>query len=353
MLNFLNFQIRDLRCRLSEISFQILNLFLVLTFSIFLISCNKNTDVPIPVSTFNPTPYKLVIPQGFPSMKYQDDNLLTVEGIELGRMLYYDSIVDLNGERACASCHLQANSFSTSPLNAMPHLNLGWNNAFLWNGKVEGTIEDIMTFEVEEFFQTDLTKLNSHSSYPQLFYKAFGKSTITSKEVAYALAQFERTMVSSNSKWDRYLRGEVNLSQAEAQGFELFFTEKGDCFHCHGTILFTDNLFHNNGLDSIPMAGRSEITMNQYDIGKFKSPTLRNIEFTAPYMHDARFQTLEEVIDFYSNNVKWSPTIDPLMKKVGQGGVQLSEQDKINLLAFLKTLSDTSYLNNPALSSPF
>jgi len=267
-------------------------------------------------------------------------------------MLYYDSIIDFGNDRACATCHVQENSF-TSVENCLPHLNLAWNNAFLWNGKIEGTLEEIMLFEVEDFFQTDLTKLNTHSEYPELFFKAFGTNNITSKEVANALAQFERTKISSNSKWDRYLKGEVTLTQAEALGFEVFFTEKGDCFHCHSTILFTDHLFHNNGLDSIPEQGRAEISGDQNDIGKFKSPTLRNIEFTAPYMHDGRYETLEDVMDFYSKGVIWSPTIDPLMKKVSQGGVQLNDQDKVNLIAFLKTLSDTSYINNPTFSNPF
>jgi cytochrome c peroxidase len=321
---------------------------------IFLASCEDKTETQLPPSeTWNPTPYELVIPQGFPDVFIQNDNVLTVEGIQLGRMLYYDSIIDLKSNRACASCHLQENSFSLSLDNCMPHLNLAWSNAFLWDGKVEGSLEEIMLFEVEDFFQTDLTKLNNHTEYPDLFFKAFGTRNITSKEVAYALAQFERTKVSSNSKWDKYLRGEATLSQAEALGFEVFYTEKGDCFHCHGTILFTDNQFHNTGLDSIPSQGRAAISGNQNDIGKFKSPTLRNIEFTSPYMHDGRFETLEEVIDFYSTGVSWSPTIDPLMKKVNQGGIHLTDEDKINLIAFIKTLSDTSYLYNPALSSPF
>ena len=172
--------------------------------------------------------------------------------------------------------------------------------------------------------------------------------------VAKAIAQFERTFISSESDWDKYLRGEYMLSQSEAKGFEVFFTEKGDCFHCHGTILFTDNLFHNNGLDSVlTNLGLGAITGNSNDNGKFKSPTLRNIEFTAPYMHDGRFNTLEEVIDFYSENVMFSPTVDPLMKKVNQGGLHLTTSEKIDLIAFLKTLSDNDFINNPDYSSPF
>ena len=190
--------------------------------------------------------------------------------------------------------------------------------------------------------------------YPDLFFKAFGTRTIDSTLVVKAIAQFERTMISSNSKWDRYLRGEVQLTQAESKGFEIFFTEKGDCFHCHTTILFTDHIFHNNGLDSeFADKGLFDVTGDPNDMGKFKTPTLRNLEFTAPYMHDGRFETLEEVIDFYSHEVKFSPTIDPLMKKVQQGGIQLTDEEKESLLAFLKTLTDNSFNENPDFSNPF
>ncbi|MFK5855939.1 MAG: cytochrome c peroxidase, partial [Bacteroidota bacterium] len=233
------------------------------------------------------------------------------------------------------------------------HLNLGWNGVYLWDGKVEGTLEDVMLFEVKDFFQTDLSQLNSHATYPQLFKNAFNVDEITYKEAAYALAQYQRTMISGNSKWDKYLLGEATLTQAEAQGYEIFFTEKGDCFHCHGTILFTDNLFHNNGLDSLPEQGRAKVTGDIVDVGKYKSPTLRNIMLTAPYMHNAKYATIEEVIDYYSEGIVWSETVDPLMKKVSQGGVHLTPQEKQNLIAFLHTLTDTTYLTNPDFSNPF
>ncbi len=327
------------------------NLFIVVLVILLSQGCKKTSTTEEP--TYKPTPYDLQKPEGFPDLFIDGDNPMTVEGVKLGRMLYYDSIIDKDNSRACAGCHSQQESFTLSSVNSLAHINLGWNGAYLWNGKIEGRLEDIMLFEVEEFFETDMSKLNNDAIYPELFKKAFNADVITSREVSYALAQFERTMISANSRWDRYLRGEVTLTQAEAQGYELFFTEKGDCFHCHGTILFTDNLFHNNGLDSLPGPGREFISNNPEDKGKFKSPTLRNIMLTAPYMHDGRYETIEEVIDFYSHGVKWSPTIDPLMKKVGNGGVQLTQQEKNNLIAFLKTLTDTTYINNPELSDPF
>ncbi len=311
------------------------------------------TNKPPPDPDNNkPVPYELIVPPGFPYMVIPEDNPATVEGIQLGRMLYYDPILDKENIRACAHCHLQETSFSCLD-NCLPHVNLAWNNAFLWKGKVRGVLENVMLFEVEEFFKTDLSKINAHGNYPGLFKKAFGTDTITSKEIAWALAQFVRTLSSSNSKWDKVIRGETTLTQAESRGRDLFYSEKGDCFHCHGTILLTDNYFHNNGLDSMPGKGRNEITGNHKDRGKYKTPTLRNIEFTAPYMHDGRFANLSDVIDFYSEEVKWSPTIDPLMKKAHKGGVHLNEEEKSNLISFLKTFTDTTFLNNPDFSNPF
>ncbi len=304
--------------------------------------------------TYNPTPYELKVPAFFPILDLPADNPQTVEGVKLGRMLYYDPALHADSTHACASCHVQANSFS-SDAAVLPHLNLGWSSAFLWNGKVQGTLEDIMLFEAKDFFKTDLDRLRRHPEYPRLFYEAFGQDTITYELAAKALSQFQRTMVSSNSKYDRVLdqSSGVFLTDEELNGYDIFFTEKGDCFHCHGGILFTDNQFHNNALDASPEAGLSEITGQPLDAGKFKTPTLRNIALTGPYMHDGRYATLEDVIDFYSEGLQSSETVDPLMKSVHLGGKHLTAQEKSDLIAFLKTLTDTTYTANPALASPF
>ncbi len=303
---------------------------------------------------YAPEAYRLQIPPTFPILEIPASNPMTVQGVELGRMLYYDPILDRDSARACATCHIQSVSF-TSTAGVLPHLNLGWNTAFLWNGMVQGKLEDIMLFEVRDFLQADLSRLQRHPDYPRLFYEAFGKDAITYELAAMALSQFQRTMVSANSKYDQVLdkTSGVFLTDEELNGYELFFSEKGDCFHCHGGILFTDNDFHNNALSAQPEAGLSEITGNPYDLGKFKSPTLRNIELTGPYMHDGRYATLEEVIDFYSEGLQNSETVDPLMKALYWGGKHLSLQEKSDLLAFLKTLTDTSYTTNPALANPF
>ncbi len=328
------------------------------TFIVFLIlvlhSCTKDSEIPNSW-TYNPTPYLLEFPDEFPQMQIELANPLTVEGVQLGRRLYYDQLLHPAGMHACSECHLQQSSFSSSA-EVLPHINLGWNSTFLWNGKISGTLEDIMQFEVDDFFHADMNRLEQDSLYPRLFFEAFGTETITSTYTARALAQFLRTVISSNARYDNvFLPGSGEFPTEEEQnGYDIFFSEKGDCFHCHGGILFTDNNFHNNGLDTQPSPiGRSAITGNPNDLGKFKSPTLRNIALTGPYMHDGRYTTLEEVIDFYSEGLKISPTIDPLMKQAHKGGIHLTGKEKSDLLAFLHTLTDTTFITNPAFNSPF
>lgn len=298
------------------------------------------------------TPYELDLPENFPSLYIHPENPMTVEGVELGRMLFYDNMLSQNNDRACADCHDQGSAFTTEASNALAHINLGWAEHYLWKGEVTGSLEDIMEFEVADFFMADLDRFNADPYYKDAFKKAFGVDQITVRELSFALAQFERTLISADSKYDRFLRDEVSFTEEERRGWIYFNTEQGDCFHCHGGLLFTDNEFHNTGLDSLPEDGRMEYTGNPLDKGKFKTPTLRNIALTGPYMHDGRFKTLEEVIRFYSTGVHYSPTIDPLMKQVDQGGVQFTEEQIQDMIAFLHTLTDTTFINNPALSRP-
>ncbi len=321
-----------------------------------LVGCEKDSPLkPRPHDwVYAPEAYTQKIPATFPLLEIPANNPMTVQGVKLGRMLYYDPILDRDSARACANCHIQAISF-TSTGEVLPHINLAWNTSFLWNGKVQGSLEDIMLFEVKDFFKANLSRLQQHTDYPRLFFEAFGEETITYELAARALAQFQRTMVSSNSKYDKVIDpgSSIFFTDEELSGYELFFSETADCFHCHGGILFTDNEFHNNALSSSPDEGLMETTGQAYDRGKFKSPTLRNIELTGPYMHDGRYKTLEEVIDFYSEGLKYSETVDPLMKAMHLGGKHLTSQQKSDLLAFLKTLTDTTYTTNPALANPF
>ncbi len=315
------------------------------------------------------------MPFYFPTLtNIPPDNPMTEEGIALGRKLFYDNRLcgrkDDIGITCCASCHHQGNGFENGNGNLdthhamLPLVNLAWNTTGLgWNGGI-ASLEDMVFAAV-----TDKNEINGDTTqivsflqdtddYPILFEKAFGSHRITFSNIERAIAQFIRSIVSADSKFDRYLRGEEQLTQEELQGYLLFVTEEGaDCFHCHGgggNALFTTHLFYNNGLDSIfnDPQDRFSITQNPYDKGAYKAPTLRNINLTGPYMHDGRFQCLDEVIGFYSENIRYSEQISPLMHHVMQQGVRLTDEEKTQLKAFLNTLTDESFINNPKYSEP-
>ncbi len=301
-----------------------------------------------------PTPLEIEVPALFPPMHIPDDNPTTVEGVALGRQLYYDKRLSPDASRACADCHVQAQSFSsTNAVGVLPHLNLAWAESFLWTGGTEGTLEDAMHMEVEEFFGTDVALLKE-PDLEELFRAAFGDPEPTTDRAALALAQWQRTLTSGNTRDDRYVGGELGaLTESEIRGRDLFYSERGECFHCHATRLFTDNQFHNNGLDAeVAGAGRAEITGRSLDDGAYKTPTLRNVAQTAPYMHDDRFATLEEVIAFYSHGLVYSPSVDALMQNVHDGGPHYSDQEQADLVAYLRALSDDEFLADPAFAPP-
>lgn len=323
----------------------------------FLTNCKKKNDSEIPAPSISKelTPYIVKYPSYFPNLSIPNNNPLTLEGINLGRNLYYDTILSNNG-KSCSSCHNSIESFSTYSSNSLAHINLAWDSHFLWNGKISGTLEDIMRFEVDDFFQTNILKLNNSSYYKNEFKKVYKTETIVSQDVANALAQFFRVMISDNSLCDKFFKHTANLNSSQVNGFVIFTTEKGDCFHCHSLGLFTDDKFHNNGIDSIFVGvdlGRYNVTLNNNDVGLFKTPTLRNIELTAPYMHDGRYLTLEDVVEHYNSGVKHSPTLDPIMTKPSKiYGLGLTQTEKQDLVAFLKTLTDTTFTHNPLLQKP-
>lgn len=328
---------------------------------------------------YEPTSQPLDIPQLFreniiPPV-IPTDNPQTAEGIALGKKLFFDTILSENGTQACASCHSPQNAFTDHSAtsagaegnfgfrNAMPLFNLAWNygDRFNWDGSAlsieRQALEPVENpIELHSNWDNVVERLQNDSEYPELFQLAFKTSTITKELTTKAIAQFERTLISANSKFDRYSLAQATLTSQELNGLDVFLREdKGDCFHCHGTPnnpLWTDNLFHNNGLDAtFADLGLGSVTGDPNDNGKFRTPSLRNLAYTAPYMHDGRFASLEEVINHYSEGLQNSPTIDPLMKKIDQGGVQLSDQDKADLKAFLLTLSDASFVNNPMFAN--
>ncbi|WP_326520881.1 cytochrome-c peroxidase [Winogradskyella immobilis] len=341
-----------------------LNLILLVSFS----CSNEGVGYePVPAALEIPLIFSdNIIPPVIPN-----DNPQTVEGIALGKRLFFDPLLSGNETISCATCHSPQNGFSDNTptsdgaqgvfgtRNSMPLFNLAWNydERFAWDGKElsleRQALEPVQNpIEMHSNWDDVVTKLNQHPDYPELFLRAFNSDNITKELAVKAIAQFERTLISANSKFDRFLLGQEALTPEEENGLNVFMDEaRGDCFHCHGSPnnpLWTDNIFHNNGLDNeITDLGLGAVTGDPSDNGKFKSPSLRNLAYTAPYMHDGRFSTLDEVINHYSEGLKSSPTIDPLMKSLDQGGVQLTPQDKADLKAFLLSLSDPSFINNP------
>ena len=320
---------------------------------------------------------------------------MTLEGIKLGRYLFYDGRIsgrtDADSIMSCSTCHLQSHAFECgidhpkfadghpygvtgilTPHFMLPLINLVWtDHGYLWNGSINNgnttgpcNLEDLTWMAIvaphEMHSDTNRSKalIQSIPGYPELFRKAFGSNVVSVKNMGRAIAQFVRTLISANSKFDRFLRGEVQLDAAELNGYVLFMTEQGaDCFHCHGgdgNPLFTTNLFYNNGKDSVftDSRDRYHVTGDPADIGAYKAPTLRNLAYTAPYMHDGRYKTLDEMLDFYNAHLVWSPSISSLMHKIGTGGAQFTPGSKADLKAFLVTLSDTEFVTNPAFSRP-
>jgi cytochrome c peroxidase len=321
------------------------------------------SDSPAPDP--GPTPVTLIIPDGFPPLDIPADNPTTVEGIDLGRRLFFDPILSGDGTLACAGCHRPELSFSdprrfslgidgtAGTRNAPGLANTGGNPDQFWDGR-DSTLEAQALRPVPDETEMHLPwseaveKLQNHPAYRALFAAAFPGQAITADLVTMAIAQFERTLISADSEYDRWKRGDATFTAAERRGFDLFFNEIGDCFHCHGPPLFTDQSYRNNGLDANPAdPGREAVTGNPGDHGRFRSPSLRNVGVTAPYMHDGRFATLEDAIRHY-NDTKVSLSVDPLML----GRKTMTEEQIADIAAFLRTLTDEAFLADPAHRPP-
>ena len=345
---------------------------------VILLACKKATTVD------SQTPYTLKIPSHFPQMQIPEDNPMTVEGVQLGRKLFYEKALSSDFTISCASCHMPSSAFSdpaqlsvgvggaVGNRNSMALINLGWQKFFFWDGRAKTLEEQILEpvpnpVEMHLQWKDAQYRLNESVEYKRMFLKAFGTSEIDSSLVAKAIAQFLRTMISSKSKFDVMYKYENNLpfgpgeqaifqsvTASEWAGYDLFKSLNGaDCFHCHNGPLMQVQKFSNNGLDAaFTDKGHGVISGNPADDGKFKVPTLRNIALSAPYMHDGRFQTLDEVIEHYSTGINQSPTIDPLIEFAFQGGVQLSASEKNLLKQFLLTLTDYEFVNNPDFKEP-
>ncbi|MCE2963223.1 MAG: cytochrome-c peroxidase [Chitinophagales bacterium] len=327
-------------------------------------------------------PYALKVPSHFPPAIIPADNPLTEAKVKLGRMLFYEKRISEDQLVACANCHKQEFAFgSDKPLDKKVHgdmttrnssvlFNLAFTKEFFWDGRtktLEATCKDAL--KGEQKFNIDFvkTRLMPEQRYKDAFNSAFNASEPTDDMVEKALASFIRTMVSGASKVDKgKAEGNPNkyLSALEIEGQTIFETEEGDCFHCHGVItgnpLMTDNLFHNNGLDPYMSAGLFKdpglgfVTgVSGPDVGKFKTGALRNLSYSAPFMHDGRLPNLDAVLKHYNSGVKVNVTIDPNMKKANQGGLQLTPDRIARLKAYLLAFDDPIFIADTSFSNPF
>ena len=309
-------------------------------------------------------------PAGFPEPAYPlSRNPVTQAGFMLGRALFYEPRLSRDNTISCGSCHMQSSAFTQhghdvshgiddrlGTRNSPPIMNLAWSKAFMWGGGVyDLDLQPIVPITTHEEMDEDLNrvlgKLRALPVYTGRFREAFGSADITTARMMRALSQFMLMCISSNSRYDRVMRGEpaAAFSAAEKQGYALF---KEKCASCHTEPLFTDGTFRNNGLAPGPVndLGLYTATLVNTDRYRFKVPSLRNLSYTAPYMHDGRFLSLEGVLNHYNNEVQHTSGTDPLLLQEARPGIRLSADDKIKLILFLKTLDDESFITNLLLS---
>ena len=312
------------------------------------------------------TPVYFEIPKGWPKPHYDfSKNPLSEEGFQLGRKLFYDPVLSRDSTISCASCHLQQTGFThvdhelshgidgkIGNRNSLTLQNLAWTKKFMWDGGVNHLdVQPIHPItsdaEMDETLENVVSKLQKSDNYPTLFQNAFGTKKITGQLMLKALSQFVVNLTSSNSKYDKVMRNETNFTPMEQNGYFLF---KQNCASCHQEPFFTNDKFEYNGLAIDPTLndfGRLRITQNPQDSLKFKVPTLRNIQFTFPYMHDGRFKTLNDVVIHY-NSLKENRMLPKELSKP----MHLSDNERTDLVAFLKTLTDKEFLFNARFSYP-
>ena len=326
----------------------------------FIVACDKTTH----------TPYNMTTPPGFVAMVIPPDNPTTMEGVALGKALFFDPILSADSSLSCSSCHLPERAFTDGrPVslgvegrigsrNAPTLLNVGfYYKGLLWDGRA-ATLEEQSLHPITDSVEMAanwvhvLAKIRRHPDYPHLFRRAFGinPASVDSSHIAKALAQYQRTLISANALFDRKMRGEADFNEQQQRGWAIFndaspVLPHSECAHCHADPLFTNLDFVNNGIDQVNTLedftdkGRGRITGNRYDFGAFRVPTLRNIALTAPYMHDGRFATLEEVIDHYNSGGHYAENLNPNIMPI-----KLSQEHKQDLLSFLHTLTDSTSL---------
>jgi cytochrome c peroxidase len=347
--------------------------YLFISFLVVLVSCSRDPkeslmQVPIPAKVN----YQFEPPAHFPKPVYDFmGNPVTAKGFELGRMLFYDPVLSRDSTVSCSSCHQQFVAFAHSDharshgidnqltfRNSIAIFNLAWQKEYFWDGGVNHLelipLAPIANpLEMDEVASRAVHKLNISPRYSKLFKEAFGKDSIDSQQMLFALAQFSGLMISSNSKYDQFVTNKATLNKPELDGLTIF-TQK--CSGCHSGVFQTDNSYRNNGLNRTFMSdtGRERITTLKSDIGKFKVPSLRNVVLTSPYMHDGRISTLDQVLEHYNSGMYKSLTLDSTFYRPdGTYGISLSDSEKQNILAFLQTLTDNTFINDTRFSDPF
>jgi cytochrome c peroxidase len=340
--------------------------YLVLLVLPFLWSCSDNDD-----EVYQNIPLAFEVPSNFPPLVYDlANNPPTEKGFELGKKLFYDGRLSSDGLVSCGFCHIQQDAFThhghtvshgvdnaVGTRNTPPIQNLAYQTSFMYDGATAHLdLQPVIPFtnpvEMNGNFTKAIAMMKADPEYQKLFKIAFTDGEINSENMLKALGQFMVMLTSSNSRFDKYRRQESGgtLTQDELDGYTVF---NAKCASCHATDLFTDNSFRNNGLPVNPAVndvGRYRVTELAVDYYKFKVPSLRNIEKTAPYMHDGRLFTLEAVLEHYNSRVVASETLDPILNKNNKLGIPLTEIEKTNIIAFLKTLTDNQYLTDKRFS---
>ena len=346
----------------------------------------------------------LKLPDGFPKPNVPDDNKLTPAKVDLGRYLFYEKRLSANANTSCGTCHLQSMAFTDgmpfstgtsgdkTARSAQPLANVAWNTTYTWANPALVTLERQMLVPLygdnpvemgvnDHNRQEILNRINKDPMYVDKFRAAFPnqKDPINFHNIIKAIASFERTMVSGKSRYDRYLSGELLLNINELRGKDLFFGERAECFHCHGSVNFNDQMnyqgnnspekpFHNTGLYNVDGNGNYpessmgiiEISGKPDDMGKYRAPSLRNVALTAPYMHDGSIATLEDVVATYAaggRNITNGPNAGDGRRNPHKseliGNIDITEQDQKDIVAFLKTLTDEEFVNDKQYSDPF
>lgn len=336
---------------------------LILTITLgYLASGCRKSDNPNSLTYLGQT-----VPEGFPEPSFRfAGNPLSKEGFELGRKLFYDGRLSLDGNFPCASCHQQEAAFglfdhdrahgynnSHTLRNAPPLFNLAWQTAYHWDGAYSSIYEAVAQpinghIEMAESFAGVTRKLQADAEYREAFKKVFGTQFIQPDHLLKALEQFTGSLVSADSKYDRVKRGEAAFTANEQSGYLLF---QAKCNSCHTEPLFTDHSFRNNGLPVDPALhdyGKMMVTGRSADSLLFKVPSLRNAAVTNNYMHDGRFNTLAQCLIHYRTNVQAGLTLDPSLT----GGIPLTDTEIRHLVEFIGTLTDTAFIHNPGLGKP-